>query len=243
MTIMTPLGARVLTVILAALAAAPGAVAAAAQDLKPVLLGQSMPDFVLPVFQGGEAGIAGLAGKNILLIFPRGLAGENHWCHICDYQYLDLAALEKEKGFRKAYNLEVLFVLPYSRDMVQAWADKIPDQLKDIENWKNPADPGKLDEKGKARVELMRRTFPNRFRYEKGQVPLPFPVLIDEGAKISRGLGLFTEEWGGAKIGQNVPTVFLIDAKGIVRFKYLSQTTFDRPSAAYLLKFLGTMEK
>ncbi|MDD8025435.1 MAG: redoxin domain-containing protein [Acidobacteriota bacterium] len=220
-----------------------GAASASAQDLKPALLGQAMPDFALPVYQGGEASLSGLAGKNILLIFPRGLAGENHWCHICNYQYADLAALEAEKGFRKSHNLEVLFVLPYSRDMIRAWADKFPDQLKDIEAWKNPAEPGKLDEKGKARVELMQRSFPRRYLAQTSKVPLPFPVLIDDGAKVSKGLGLFTQEWGGSKIDQNVPTVFLIDAQGIVRFKYLSQTTFDRPSAEYLLKFLETMEK
>jgi peroxiredoxin len=220
-----------------------GAAAASAQDLKPVTPGQTMPNFALPVFQGGEASIAGLAGKNILLIFPRGLAGVNHWCHVCNYQYADLSALEKETGFRKSHNLEVLFVLPYSRAMVQDWVDDFADQLNDIEVWKNPADADKLDEKGKARLLLMRTAFPRRLLYEKGHIPLPFPILVDEGAKISKGLGLFTLDWGGSKIEQNVPTVLLIDAKGAVRFKYISQTTFDRPQAEYLLKFLETIMK
>ncbi len=222
-----------------ALTAAP----AAAQDLKPVSLGQSMPDFALPVMQGGEASIAGLAGKNILLVFPRGLAGEKHWCHVCNYQYLELAALEASSGFRKARNVEVLFVLPYGKDMVRKWAEAFPSQLNDIDMWKNPVEGAVLDEKAKARVALMRKTFPHRYLYEKGQVPFPFPVLIDEGARVSKGLGLFTLEWNGAKIDQNIPTVFLIDAKGIVRFKYISQTTFDRPLAEYLLKFLEIMDK
>jgi hypothetical protein len=177
------------------------------------------------------------------LIFPRGLAGENHWCHVCDYQYADLTALEQETGFRKSHNLEVFFVLPYPRAMVQDWVDDFADQLNDIEGWKNPADADKLDEKGKARLLLMRAAFPRRLLYEKGHIPLPFPVLIDDGAKVSKGLGLFTLDWGGAKIEQNVPTVLLIDAKGIVRFKYISQTTFDRPQAEYLLKFLETIMK
>jgi peroxiredoxin len=233
------IGAVVITALLAVLLAA----AASAQDLKPVSLGQPMPNFVLPVFQGGEASLAGLLGKNILLIFPRGLAGENHWCHVCNYQYVDLAALEQETGFRKSLNVEVLFVLPYAKAMVQAWADAFPNQLNDIEMWKNPVEGAVLDEKAKARVELMRRSFPLRFVYEKGQVPFPFPVLIDEGARVSKGLGLFTTEWSGAKIEQNVPTVFLIDKKGIVRFKYMSQNTFDRPPAEYLIKFLEFMGK
>ncbi|MCX6559194.1 MAG: redoxin domain-containing protein [Candidatus Aminicenantes bacterium] len=229
--------------ILALAAALLGAGSVSAQDLKPVTLGQTMPNFALPVFQGGEASIAGLAGKNILLIFPRGLAGENHWCHVCNYQYADLTALEKETGFRKSHNLEVLFVLPYSRAMVQDWVDDFADQLNDIEAWKNPADADKLDEKGKARLLLMRTAFPRRLLYEKGHIPLPFPILIDDGAKVSKGLGLFTLDWGGSKIEQNVPTVLLIDAKGAVRFKYISQTTFDRPQAEYLLKFLETIMK
>jgi hypothetical protein len=127
--------------------------------------------------------------------------------------------------------------------MVQAWADAFPNQLNDIEMWKNPVAGAVLDEKAKARLELMRRSFPRRFVYEKGQVPFPFPVLIDEGARVSKGLGLFTTEWSGAKIEQNVPTVFLIDKKGVVRFKYISQNTFDRPQAEYLLEFLETIMK
>lgn len=217
------------------------AASAPAQDLKPVNLGQPMPDFTLPVLQGGQAGIAGLAGKNILLIFPRGLAGVDHWCHICNYQYLELAALEASSGFRKARNMEVLFVLPYGKDMVRKWADAFPSQLNDIDMWKNPVEGAALDEKAKARVALMKKAFPQRFLYEKGQVPFPFPILIDEGAKVSKGLGFFTLEWNGAKIEQNVPAVFLIDAQGIVRFKYISQTTFDRPSAEYLLKIAAAL--
>lgn len=217
------------------------AASAPAQDLKPVSLGQPMPDFTLPVLQGGQAGIAGLSGKNILLVFPRGLAGVDHWCHICNYQYLELAALEAASGFRKARSMEVLFVLPYEKDLVQKWAEAFPSQLRDIDMWKNPVEGAVLDDKAKARVDLMRRSFPQRFLYEKGQVPFPFPVLIDEGAKVSKGLGLFTLEWNGAKIEQNIPTVFLIDAKGIVRFKYISQTTFDRPSAESILKIAAAL--
>jgi hypothetical protein len=182
-----------------------------------------------------------LTGRNILLVFPRGLAGEKHWCHICNYQYADLAELEKETGFRKSHNLEVLFVMPYDRAMILDWVDKFDDQMKDIEAWKNPPDADKLDEKGKTRVELMRKSFPKKYLYEQGRVPLPFPVLIDEGARIAKSLGIFTLEWGGSKIEQNVPTVLLIDPKGIVWFKYISQNTFDRPPAEYLLKFIETM--
>ena len=214
-----------------------------AQDIKPATVWQSMPDFTLPVFQGGDVTLSKLRGKNVLLIFPRGLAGENHWCHVCNYQYADLAEMEKAKGIRKANNLEILFVMPYGREMVQQWVDKFPDQMKDIDAWKNPPEADKLDEKGKVRMALMRKSFPNRFLYEKGQVPLPFPVLIDSDRAVSKGLGIFTMEWSGSKIDQNVPTVFVIDAKGVVQLKYISQNTLDRPTAEYLLAFLAKLAK
>ena len=212
-------------------------------DLKPVTVGQAMPDFSLPVFQGGEISLSKLKGKNILLIFPRGLAGENHWCHVCNYQYADLTALEQTQAIRKAHNLEILFVMPYGREMVQKWADKFPDQLQDLENGKNPADLSKLDDKGRARVDLYRKNFPQRYLYEKGKVPLPFPILLDPERKVCKGLGIFTTEWSGSKVDQNVPTLFVIDTRGVVQLKYISQNTFDRPTAAYLLRFIEKLDK
>jgi len=219
------------------------AASGSAPDLKPVTVGQPMPDFTLPALQGGDVSMSRLKGKNVLLIFPRGLAGENHWCHVCNYQYADLAELEKAKAIRKTYNLEIVFVMPYGLDAVRQWAEKFPDQMKDIENWKNPADPSALDEKGKTRLALYRKNFPNRYVYEKGQVPLLFPVLLDPERKVCQGLGIFATEWGGSKVDQNVPTVFVIDARGVVQLKYISQNTFDRPSAEYLLNFIGKLGK
>ena len=217
--------------------------AAAPSDLTPVTVGQAMPDFTLPAFQGGDVSLAKLKGKNILLVFLRGLAGEGHWCHVCNYQYADLTALEQSQAIRKANNLEILFVMPYGREMVQQWADKFPDQLQDLENGKNPADPSKLDEKGRARVDLYRKNFPQRYLYEKGKVPLPFPILLDPERVVCKGLGIFTTEWSGSKVDQNVPTLFVIDAKGVVQLKYISQNTFDRPTAAYLLRFIKKLDK
>ena len=69
----------------------------------------------------------------------------------------------------------------------------------------------------------------------------PFPILFDGDRTVSKGLGLFTEEWGGSKIDQNMPTVYIIDNKGHVQFKYISQNTFDRPGFDYLMKFLDRM--
>ena len=207
-------------------------------QVRPVSVLQPMPDFTLPVFQGGEISLSQLKGKNVLLIFPRGLAGEDHWCHVCHYQYAELAELDINQSIREKNNLEILFVLPYSKEMVREWVDKFADQMADIENWKNPAEPEKLDDRGKRRLEMMKRYFPKSYAFEKGKVPLPFPILIDSGAELSKGLGVFTTEWGGSKIEQNIPTIYIIDTKGVLQFKYISQNTFDRAGPGYLQKIL-----
>jgi peroxiredoxin len=41
-----------------------------------------MPDFTLPAYQGGTVTLSALKGKNVMIIFPRGYAAENHWCTI-----------------------------------------------------------------------------------------------------------------------------------------------------------------
>lgn len=233
------LASGILVPVAAALAQAP----APAPGIKPVTVLQPMPDFTLAALQGGEVTLSKLRGKNVLLIFPRGLVGEGSWCHVDNYQYSDPAETEKIEAFRKTFNLEVLFVLPYDKTVVQQWADKFADQMQDIEDWKNPSDPAALDAQGKTRMDNYRRNFPKKFLYEKGKVPFPFPVLIDADRKLSKGLGIFTAEWSGRKAEQNIPAVYIIDGQGIVRLKYISQNTYDRPSTEYLLGFLERMLK
>ena len=210
-------------------------------EIKPVTVEKPMPDFSLPVFQGGEITLSEIEGKNILLIFPRGRSRESAWCHICNYQYAEWAELEADHQIREKYNVEILFVLPYGKELVTEWIDKFYDQLQDLEKGKNPPDQDKLDERGKRRMEFYKRVFPKSYTYEEGKVPLPFPILIDDGAAVSKGLGLFTTEWGGSKVEQNIPTVYVVDKNGILQFKYLSQNTFDRPGPAYLLKVLDVI--
>jgi peroxiredoxin len=204
---------------------------------QPVPVEQAMPDFTLPVLQGGTWQLSAQQGKQVLLVFPRGRAGQG-WCHICNYQYAELAELDRTEGLRRRFGLEVVFVLPYDRDTVQAWVDAFSAQLEDIHQWKFPDDPASLDERGRSRMERYRALFPKEFRYPPGEVPLPFPILIDADGTLSKGLGLFTENWNGAQAPQNIPTLFLLDGEGVVRFKYHSQTTVDRPSAAYLVRIL-----
>jgi peroxiredoxin len=206
----------------------------------PVTLEEPMPDFTLPVYQGGEIKLSDLRGKNVMIIFPRGYAAPGAWCTICDYKYAELVDLEKTAQIRKKYDLEILFVLPYDRETIKAWLDALPGQLEKIRLTKNPPDPTKLDEKAKATMERYRKLFPKDLTVPKGETPVPISILIDGDRKVSKGLDLFRTEWG-SKVDQNVPTTFIIDRNGVVRFKYFSQNTADRPSYEYLMGILSCM--
>jgi peroxiredoxin len=204
----------------------------------PVVLGQPMPDFTLPIYQGGALTLSSLRGKNVLILFPRGYAAENYWCTICNYRYVELAELEKAEKIREKYNVEVLVVFPYPRDIVKSWLEALPGQLESVKTTKNPADQSKLDEKGKLRMERFRQLFPADYSLEKGTILAPFPILVDGERSLSKSLGLFQTEWNGSKVDQNIPSVYIIDANGVLQFKYLGQTTVDRPGYDYLLKVL-----
>jgi peroxiredoxin len=210
-------------------------------NIKIAELGWNMPDFTLPAFQGGEVKINGLKGRNILLVFSRGKADSLHWCNICQYQYAELADLERTQKIREKYNLEILFVLPYDRETVKNWIETFPSQLEEIEGWKNPPDPAKLSEGEKKWMEKSRILYPKKFNITKSNIPTPFPILIDAERTISKGLDLFRTEWSQSRVDQNIPTIYIVDTKGSVQFKYTSQKTTDRPNADYLLKFVERM--
>ena len=205
---------------------------------QPAVVGQPMADFTLPVYQGGSLTLSSLRGQNVLILFPRGYAAENYWCTICNYRYVELAELEKAQKIQEKYNVKILVVFPYTRDIVKAWLEALPGQLETIRTNKNPADPSKLDEKGKARMERSRQLYPKDFSLEKGTILDPFPILVDGERMLSKKLDLFRTEWGGGKVGQNIPSVYIVDANGILQFKYIGQNTVDRPGYDYLLKVL-----
>jgi peroxiredoxin len=208
---------------------------------QPAVVGRPMADFTLPVYQGGSLTLSSLRGKNVLLLFPRGYAAENYWCTICNYQYAELAALEKARKLRETYNLEILVVFPYTHDVIKAWLEALPGQLESIRATKNPADPSKLDDRGKARMERFRELFPNDHELEKGEILAPFPILVDGERALSKKLDLFRMEWTGGKVAQNIPSVYIIDAAGVLQFKYIGQSTVDRPGFDYVLKVLDVI--
>lgn len=218
-----------------------GPAVAQAQDIRPVTVGSSMPDFTLPVFQGGDLDFAALRGKNVMIIFPRGLSQPDSWCHVCPYQHAELVEYDAEADFRSRANLEILFVLPYSHEKVEEWIDVYPQLLQDVEDWKDPPDAGNLDDAGRARLERVKLAFPKSYSATQGQVPNPFPILVDADKSLSRGLGFFTTDWGGSTAEQNIPTVLIIDAEGVLQFKYMSQNTLDRPPLEYLVQVVDVL--
>jgi len=212
-----------------------------AQALRPVTVGSTMPDFTLPVFQGGEISISDLRGQNVMIVFPRGLSRPGSWCHICPYQHSELVEYEEQTGWQTRANLKILFVLPYSQEMIGEWVDAYPQLLQDIEDGKNPPNIESLDDAGRARMERQRQIYPNTYMEKKGEVPIPFPILVDADRTVSEGLGYFTTDWSGSNAEQNIPTIMIIDADGTLQFKYMSQNTIDRPPMEYLVQVVDVL--
>jgi peroxiredoxin len=210
-------------------------------QLRPVTVGSPMPDITLPVLQGGDVTLSDFRGKRVMMVFPRGLSRPNSWCHICPYQFAELADYEATTNFRERANLEIFFVIPYPRQKVREWTEAFPQLFQDIEESKNPSDPASLDDAGRARVERSRMIYPKTFRMGPEDVTQAFPILVDADHAVSSGLGLFTTDWSGSDAEQNVPTVLIIDEEGILQFKYMSQNTIDRPPLDYLVWFLDVL--
>jgi len=210
------------------------------QAVQPMVFGFPMPDFTLPAIQGGAFGPSALKGKNVLLVFPRGKVDDT-WCWLCHYQYAELADLEARLGLRKAFNLEVLFVLPYGEAEVRHWAEIFPGQMAEILKWLNPPGAESFPAPRKERLDRIRRRFPKVAEYAKGPVATPFPILYDQDQAVSKRLGLFTKNWDASAVDQNIPTTVLLDAAGDIVFKYTSQITFDRPSGEYLVRMMAEL--
>jgi peroxiredoxin len=208
-------------------------------DALPVLINEPMPDFTLPIHGGGEYNLAKHRGKNVMLIFPRGYNGVNNWCPYCQYQYMDLVELEKKYGLRKKYNMEIVWVLPYDGDHITDWFRRFPESTTFLEAIRNTPQPWTPFQK--ERVEFFASHFPKKFNVKGGDVPELFPVLVDADRTVSRRFKLFTNFWDEVTIDQNIPTVYILDKAGIVRLKYQSQTTIDRPSFDYLFDFIKKM--
>ena len=198
-------------------------------------LNQAISDFSLYDNTGKQVVLSDLQGKNVMLIFPRGMVSDDHWCQICHYQYAELVELEQTKSVREKYNMEVLFVLPYSKDSVSAWIKMFPEQMKIIYDWKHP-DTTNISEKALNWSKLANKVLPKDFSREEGGIATLFPIMIDDHQLVSKGFKLFDDS--KEKAPQNKPAIYIIDSEGIVKFKYVSQNTFDRPPFDYLFNIM-----
>jgi peroxiredoxin len=202
------------------------------------MIDQSVSNFQLIDQNGNSVALSDFKGKNVMLIFSRGMVKENYWCQICHYQYADLADLEKSSSIRQKYNLEVLFILPYSVDTVKNWIAMFPKQMEIIDNWKYPKDSTNLTE-GKIKwANTTRKLLPKKFIYSNNKIETPFPILADSGRLVSNAFKLYKNE---PNAPQNTPAIYIIDKEGKLRFKYICQDTTDRPSFQYLFQFIEKM--
>jgi peroxiredoxin len=202
------------------------------------MIDQPVSDFQLMDQNGNIISLSDYKGKNVMLIFSRGMVKENYWCQICHYQYADIADLEKTSSIRQKYNLEILFILPYSTDTVKNWIRMFPKQMEIIDNWKYPKDSTNLTE-GKLKWAITSRMLlPKNFIYDPEKIETPFPILADSERFVSNGFKLYKNE---PKAPQNTPAIYIIDKEGKLRFKYICQDTTDRPSFQYLFQFIEKM--
>jgi peroxiredoxin len=236
-SLLGPEGASLLATLLLGLAPILAA-QAPRPEFKPAIIEQLMPDISLPVYQGGELSLSSLKGKNVIIVVPRFWADVGYYCTICDYQYMNFVNAEQTGRFQEKYNAALVYLFPFGRDEVAKWLTSLPDQMQKIKEAKFPPEPAKLDEKGRARMERWRRFFPQDFTLAPGEVPTPFPILLDAERRVTGALGVFSTNWNGAEVDQGIPSIFIINAKGILMFKYISQTTVDRPSPEYVEKVL-----
>ncbi len=207
----------------------------------PVTINEKIPDYSFLDKDGKKITSAELSGKKVMLVFIRGKVTKTVWCPICQYQYIELAELEKKEQLRKKHNMEIFFILPYQTDSLPNWVDAFPNSIQTIENWKYPKNPDSLSQAARDWMLFARDYFPETYDVFPQIKDLNLPVVFDADQSLSKGLQIYREEWGGTKVEQNVPTIFIFDENGVVQFKFFSQMTNDRPNALYLQKYLEKM--
>jgi len=124
-------------------------------------------------------------GKNLLLVFPRVYYSRDMWCDICPYQYFDMIDLYQKERVMDKYNLEIVFVLPFGEDTIQHWLLDMPELNDYLVQSKND-DVTNARDKEKRWVAYFNKYFYKEFSYERGEVPEPFRILMDERRELSR---------------------------------------------------------
>jgi len=211
------------------------------EGMFPVTINEALPEYTLTDSEGGQISSVELLGKKVMLIFIRGKVTKGIWCPICQYQYLELAEMESKYKLRKKHNMEILFVMPYSTDSLENWINAFPKSIDIIEGWKYPKNEKDLPQATIEWMNYAREFFPATYKDFPGSLDLSLPVVFDVDQSVSKGLQIYRQEWSGTIVEQNVPTILIIDEKGLVKFKYFSQYTHDRPNAIYIKKYIKNM--
>ncbi len=206
----------------------------------PVQVKEKFSDFTLNDHNGNSVQLSELKGRKVMLVFIRGKVTPQTWCPVCHYQYLEIMQAQESQDIMKMFNMELYFIFPYSADSLNSWKQAFSASIKTIEKWKNPPSTGKTSQGQLDWAEYCKKFFSHTFTVPEN-VDLKIPVLIDADQELSKGVMLYKHEWGGTKVEQNIPTVFIIDENGFVQFKYHSQYTNDRPDAEYLIKYIKNM--
>jgi peroxiredoxin len=76
----------------------------------------------------------------------------------------------------------------------------------------------------------------NEILEEEGEDALPFPVLLDPGVKLVTKYNL-------EGIDLSRPSLFVLDAEGLVRYAYVGKKVSDRPSPDRILEELSALTK
>lgn len=207
------------------------------KTLDLAVIGEPLKDFTLPIYKGGEFQLSKEKGKNLLLVFPRGYYDQDVWCDICAYEYLDLIDEFHNKKLAEKYKIELVFILPYNDTTIEKWLNDLPEVYESLEAGKHLADT-LTNERAMTWVHFAQKHYPKTFKINKGDTPQPFRILSDAKHELSERLDIFRTEWWGTKVDQNIPTFILLDNEGVVRFKYISQHTIDRPTSEYLIQMI-----
>ncbi len=68
---------------------------------------------------------------------------------------------------------------------------------------------------------------------------LPFPLLSDFNKKVSKLYGVLEETWGGQGYrGVSQRAVFVVDPKGVLRYRWVTDTPSDEPPYSEVTKAL-----
>lgn len=207
------------------------------ENVIPVQVKEKFPDITLTSSDGELVNLP-KTDRNTILFFIRGKVTPTVWCPICQYQYMEMIEAVEKSNFAEKYDMDIYFVMPYLKDSLQNWKNAFPRSLNTIESWKNPENMDSLTQPAREWMEYTRLFFSGEYTVDPENFELKLPVMFDPDQKVSNGLFIFRQEWGGTKVEQNVPTIYIIDKEGKVRFKYFSQYTNDRPDADYLIEFI-----